>query len=241
MRTRATFSTLASALLAALLCGPVPQAHASDVDIAALCDRAAFAASASEDVPYDILRAITRVETGRSVDGIFAPWPWSANAAGEGAWFDTADEALRHVEAILASGRRNVDIGCFQLNHQWHADGFASLRDMIDPERNALYAARFLQRLFAELGDWDAAVAAYHSRTPDYAERYIARYRDVRADLPDAGAPQGRAARPRVTGPSPLSLEARPSLLTRAGGLSSQGAAPLLGMRPALPLFGDRP
>ncbi|HID67577.1 MAG TPA: lytic transglycosylase domain-containing protein [Roseibacterium sp.] len=215
---------------------------ASAPDIAALCDDAAFTAAQAEDVPYDILRAITRTETGRTVDGVFRPWPWAANAAGQGDWFDSAEAALRHVEGILASGRRNVDVGCFQLNHRWHADGFTSLRVMMDPEANARYAAQFLSQLYGEFGDWDAAVAAYHSRTPAYAARYMARFRDIRAALPDATPPPNTPpGRPRITGPSPLDFSARPTLANQGLGLALQRAAPLLSNIAARPLFGDRP
>lgn len=221
--------------------GSATLSGATAPEIADLCDRAALAASESEDVPLDILRAVTRTETGRSLDGALSPWPWTANAGGEGAWFETREEVLRHVEAILASGRRNVDVGCFQLNHRWHADAFSTLSDMIDPAANARYAAQFLQRLYVESGSWDSAVAAYHSRTPAYANRYMARFHEVLANLPDAPAQGTRRPREPVTGPSPLDFGARPSLLTRAGGLSTQGAAPLLSARSAQSLFGDLP
>lgn len=242
MRTRLNSNPLPAAILClTLLCGFGTGAYGNAPETAALCDRAARAASQSEQVPLGVLQSITRAETGRSLNGLVAPWPWAASANGDGAWFDSRDEALHHIESVLNSGSRDVDIGCFQLNHRWHADGFAYLRDMIEPESNARYAAQFLRWLQNEFGDWDAAVAAYHSRNSTYTARYMARFRDGQGNLPDAPPTQVDPTRAPVSGASPLDLDARLSLLPRAGGLNAQGAAPLLSAQPARSLFGDRP
>ncbi len=156
-------------------------------DQAAQCDDAARIAAAGSDVPLDILRAITRVETGRGTP--LMPWPWTLNQGGDGAWFDTPDQALSAAQGILDQGMTNLDIGCFQLNHRWHGTAFASLDAMFDPQANAAYAARFLSDLHRDTGDWPAAVAAYHSRTPENAERYLARVETVMADLTDTPQP----------------------------------------------------
>lgn len=248
MRSRPIAPSLTALLVAIVLgCSLGAPSHATAPDIAALCDRAALTAADTdtdtdtEEVPFDILRAITRVETGRSLDGFISAWPWAANASGDGAWFETEDAALRHVEIIIASGRHNLDVGCVQLNHRWHADDFSTLNEMIDPEANARYPARFPRRSHSEFGDGDAAVATHHSRTPACAARYQARFHDISAGLTDAPVLHGSPARAPVSGPSPLDLDSQPSLLTRASGLRSQSAAPLLSVRPALSLFGDRP
>jgi soluble lytic murein transglycosylase-like protein len=80
------------------------------------------------------------------------------------------------------------------LNYRWHASAFASVEDMLDPDRNALYAAGYLARHHARTGDWAAAAAAYHSATPEHAERYRARYEETVADL--GGAPPMRSETP---------------------------------------------
>lgn len=162
----------------------------------AICDRAAQRASRETGVPVEVLMAITRAETGRARDGQIRPWPWTINVQGEGRWFGTRQAAQHHVAATLAKGIRSFDLGCFQLNYRWHGTAFRSLDDMLDPVANALYAARFLSRLHEETGSWTEAAGAYHSRTPEYAERYKRRYRAMRAGVspgvseaePDAGA-----------------------------------------------------
>jgi hypothetical protein len=141
-------------------------------------------------VPLDILTAIMRVETGRAG----RPWPWALNFGGDGRWADTRDEATRLVETALDAGATNIDVGCFQLNIRWHGRAFRSVDDMIEPERNARYAAAFLTDLFAETGSWEGATGAYHSRDPDRAAAYASKVMAALDMPPDA--PLGAAADP---------------------------------------------
>lgn len=170
-------------LVAAAALVPGTAAHGRE-DPSNLCLRAASEASAETGVPYDVLLAISKVETGRDD----RPWPWTVNFGGDGKWFDSAADAEKGVAEALDNGATNVDLGCFQLNYRWHADGFASIADMLDPRRNAIYAARFLAQQYARTGDWARAAAAYHSGTPEYAEAYQAKFEAVYAGL-DAANP----------------------------------------------------
>ena len=56
---------------------------------------------------------------------------------------------------------------------------------MFDPDMNALYAARFLSELYREFGDWTGAAGAYHSRTPEYADRYKVKFQNTRIRVAD--------------------------------------------------------
>lgn len=185
------------------------------------CDTAALQAAESHDIPPQIMLAITRVETGREIEGVLTPWPWTVNHAGSGHWFNTAEEATEFVEGALADGATNLDIGCFQLNLRWHAQGFDNLTAMFDPALNASYAAGFLAQLYSDKGNWVDTVAAYHSSTPEHAEAYIAKVETVLADMPtQAETPAKRANR------FPL---LQPGLAGRLASLVPQGgsAAPL--------------
>ena len=62
---------------------------------------------------------------------------------------------------------RNIDVGCFQINLRSHPAAFSDLEQAFDPVANAQYAAKFLASLHARLGNWQDAVAAYHSATPE--------------------------------------------------------------------------
>ncbi|WP_435164478.1 transglycosylase SLT domain-containing protein [Falsirhodobacter sp. 1013] len=173
----------------------LPQAALAARDPALLCEQAAQVAARREGVPLDVMRALTLTETGHRRDGTLRPWPWAINRAGEGHWFQTEAEAMAFATSTLAQGARNFDVGCFQLNHRWHADGFPNLRMMFDPVENALYAARFLRRQYDQTGDWTRAAGAYHSLTPEHAQRYSARFAELREGL---DSPQVARAEARV-------------------------------------------
>jgi hypothetical protein len=147
---------------------PFPgHALAQPVRTPAACDAAAATAERSHRLPVGILGAIGRVESGRAdPDGRVAPWPWTIDAAGAGAYLPTADAAVAAVRALQRRGLRNIDVGCFQVNLAQHPDAFATLDAAFDPQVNADYAAGFLSALRERTGSWDAAVAAYHSAVP---------------------------------------------------------------------------
>lgn len=159
-------------------------------DPAEFCDQAARHISSETEVPLDILRAITRTETGRGKGKSIRPWPWTVNMQGKGVWFDTEDQARVFVFQHFKKGARSFDVGCFQINYRWHHKGFNSIEEMFDPILNARYAASFLTKLNAELGSWEKAVGAYHSRTREYAEQYLARYEEIRENLPKSKSSQ---------------------------------------------------
>ena len=114
------------------------------------------------------------------------------------AGFPIAAARLPMRKGCVPKAVRNLDIGCFQINLRWHGHAFASVAQMFDPLANARYAAEFLTDLHREFGDWDAAVAAYHSRTPHFATRYMERFHRIYAALTPDGQnhgprPEGRA------------------------------------------------
>jgi hypothetical protein len=159
-------------VLSMVSCLVVPGAGHALSDPTVLCRDAAAKAAKKTGVPYDVLVAITTVETGRNDQ----PWPWTVNFGGDGRWYDSAAEAALSVDQALRDGATNIDIGCFQLNYRWHASAFGSLDDMLDPEQNASYAAEFLSQHYAKTGDWALAAAAYHSGTPEFAEAYQSKF-----------------------------------------------------------------
>ncbi|MCJ8140552.1 transglycosylase SLT domain-containing protein [Falsirhodobacter halotolerans] len=167
----------------------LPSMAMAATDPAAMCEQAAQIAAREEGVPFDVMRALTLTETGRRQDGALRPWAWAVNRAGEGQWFDTREQALAFAESSLRQGARNFDVGCFQLNHRWHGDAFRDLAAMFDPVTNARYAARYLREQFATTGDWTAAAGAYHSFTPEFAQRYSARFAQLRGGMADMPAP----------------------------------------------------
>jgi len=196
--------------------GAIPglAATESPVATAATCERVAEEAARRSGVPVSVLKAITLTETGRKTEGKFRPWPWTVNMEGAGHWFDTLDEARAYVFKEFKRGARSFDVGCFQINYKWHNEAFSSIDEMFDPLANALYAAKFLSDLYTETGSWNAAAGAYHSRTKEYADRYAARFADLRqryaAQDGAQGAPTGLAAMTRA--PAQMPYEGIPDI-----------------------------
>jgi hypothetical protein len=166
-----------------------------------VCDTAARQVAQETNVPLSVLRSITRTETGRARGGQLQPWPWTVNMEGKGHWFETEDAARAYVFKEFRRGARSFDVGCFQINFKWHGENFRSIDQMFDPIENARYAARFLTRLHSETGDWSRAAGAFHSRTPKYAEKYRARFDNIRKSMADVPNPMPRMASIQSTPP----------------------------------------
>lgn len=199
---------------------------------AQLCDLAAQTAARRHDVPLDVLRAVALVETGQSRNGTLEPWPWAINTGGPGHWPQSRSAALELVRATLEGGKRNVDLGCFQINYRWHGQNFASLDEMIDPETNADYAARLLRQHKTRLGSWEAAAGAYHSGTAALAARYIARFRTLR----DRAQPPAQMQL-ATHAPEPLRRENSYTLLQPAGEQRLGSIVPMNSANAAGPLI----
>jgi hypothetical protein len=171
-----------------------------DVAQATLCTTAVQEAEHHQSLPRGLLGTIAKVESGRPISGLsdVRAWPWTINADGTGLFFDSRAAAVAWAEQGLARGVRLMDVGCMQVNLQYHPGAFHSLDEAFDPIANVAYAARFLQQLGTETnGDWNLATGLYHSRTPDLA----AAYRNRVAEM-GAGILSG------IGGPEPLYMRA---------------------------------
>jgi hypothetical protein len=164
-----------SALIALLLLVALPSvAVAATTQPASACLDAAAAAERAWRLPKSLVAAIGRVESGRvnPATGRVLPWPWTVNANGSGSFFATQTEAVRFVRSLQANGVRVIDVGCFQVDLFYHPAAFASLEEAFEPAANANYAARFLNALHAQTGNWPSAVARYHSALALEGENY---------------------------------------------------------------------
>lgn len=127
--------------------------------------------------PTGLMQAIALVESGRSdaTTGAKFAWPWTVHAEGRGRYFASKAAAVSAVRKLQAKGVSNIDVGCMQVNLYYHGDQFDSIEAALDPVRNAVYAARFLKRLYDAKGSWNKAVALYHSSTPKLNRPYRAK------------------------------------------------------------------
>ncbi|WP_162915198.1 transglycosylase SLT domain-containing protein [Desertibaculum subflavum] len=158
------------------------------------CGAAIERAARLTGVPVSLLRAIGEVESGVQLGERRVAWPWAVND-GRSLFFRNRAAAAAHVDALVAAGKSNVDIGCLQVNWHWHGEAFDAPADMLDPAANALYAARYLAALRRELGSWAAAVSAYHSRRETRAGAYRCRVASrLRPELRPSDCGQHRRA-----------------------------------------------
>lgn len=165
------------------------------------CETLAASAARAADIPEGLLPAIARAESGGGPRR--SAWPWTLNVQGQGAYFETREAALARLREVLASGVRNVDVGCMQINFRWHGHEFATIEDMMDPVANTRYAARFMGELHGRFGDWMVAARHYHSADPERGAAYLARVQRL-ASLEDLASGQGgQVARAFAAGPSP--------------------------------------
>ena len=152
-----------------LLCCLAHQVLAADP-----CSVAIAEAEKARGTAPGLLAAIGVVESGR-LDPLTrrrTPWPWTVTSEGVGTFYSSKPEAIRAVETLRARGTNSIDVGCMQVNLLHHPDAFRTLDDAFDPAANTRYAARFLKSLFARLGEWPKAAAAYHSLTPTLGAQY---------------------------------------------------------------------
>jgi len=128
-------------------------------------------------IPQRLLDSISLVESGRwdKERQKVVAWPWTIDAGGQGRFFATKAEAIEAVKRLRAQGVKNIDVGCMQVNLQYHPTAFASIEDAFDPAANVAYAARFLKGLFEATEHWPTAASYYHSQTPALAQEYLGR------------------------------------------------------------------
>ncbi len=132
------------------------------------------------NIPKDLLRSISIVESGkwnREYKMTFA-WPWIVGIDGKGEYFKSYGEAAAFLRKAVARGE-NVDIGCHQINWKYHGHHFNKPEELLHPKINAAYAAHFLIEKFNSAKDWSKAVAHYHSHTPEFGDRYLKKVHSV--------------------------------------------------------------
>lgn len=219
-----------SSALAKIACGfwlfwALPVFAAPDPSrIASICEAAASQAAQRYGIPVSVMQALTLTETGRKLNGQMRPWPWTINYDGRGYWFENLAQAYDFVLNKIPKHKESFDLGCFQINAKWHGDAFGSKREMLDPNLNADYAARFILSLLPEFRTWEKAAGAYHSRTPKFAQRYERLFASHLASLGNQ-RPQGALPLPKAL-PTPEPVKVRQSLLGQSLNWDAESPSP---------------
>lgn len=140
-----------------------------------LCEPLIREAERAEGIPPGLLLAIGRAESGVDTSWGRIVWPWALNIAGRSVFLQTRAEALRHAkESIRTDPRRFIDLGCLQVNWQYHREWLKDPENVLDPNWNVAYGARLLRNLAAQHGSWEKAVGFYHSGNPQRQAIYLA-------------------------------------------------------------------
>ncbi|KWA08132.1 transglycosylase SLT domain-containing protein [Burkholderia territorii] len=148
---------------------------------AALAERRGGWACARAAVPFELLH--TNVDP-KILAGIALnesnyrgrAWPWTLNVAGQGFYFKSREEAYKAVEALLAHGRTDFDVGLMQVNWRYHGKRFASAWDALAPASNVAVAEAILTENFAKTDSVAKAIAYYHSANPNPGRSYLTRF-----------------------------------------------------------------
>lgn len=139
----------------------------------ALCEAYIHHHERQHGIPHNLLRAISRIESGRNIAGQgTVAWPWTINANGKPYVLNTKAEAIAKVRELRAKGITSIDVGCMQINLRHHPGAFASLEEAFDPQKNIAYAAQFLKEKMEAQGNWQNAVAHYHSASAIHNQPY---------------------------------------------------------------------
>ncbi|MDR0968465.1 MAG: transglycosylase SLT domain-containing protein [Holosporaceae bacterium] len=139
-----------------------------------LCENEIANAERKYGIPYRLLMAIGTVESGRLTKESKAkrPYPWTICAGGKSYFFSTKSAAIAAVKRLMGQGKRNIDVGCMQVNLMHHGKAFKNLEEAFTPKYNVDYAARFFTELKNAHNSWTHAVGYYHSHAAKYYKPY---------------------------------------------------------------------
>ncbi len=114
-------------------------------------------------LPEGILHAIAQVESRCH--------PYAVSAGGRSHYFSSLPEAAQFVMR-LGARKRNLNVGCMQLNFSSHRHSFADTYEMVHPELNIIHAAKMIIRFYSKYGSWERAVRTYNCGNPHGAKKY---------------------------------------------------------------------
>lgn len=128
------------------------------------------------NIPDGLLLSMSLTESGKKINGgEFISWPWTINRKGKGKFFKNKMIAINYVKNYVNNGKKNIDIGCMQVNHMYHPNAFSNFYEAFDPDKNVEWAANTLISLYSKFGSWKDAVGYYHSYRKSKRKKYSAK------------------------------------------------------------------
>lgn len=138
----------------------------------------------SYDLPVPLLYAIALKESGKTVDGEFQPHPYAIGIGADksmdqlshqGLYFDSKEEAVYALQALLEAGYLNLGLGMMQVNIMANPDIVENYADLFDPELNMKAAGQVIQYC-KRFGTVDRLLSCYSHGDPNAegGKRYAA-------------------------------------------------------------------
>ena len=134
------------------------------------------------NLPYKLLTSISLVESGLKKNDKFVSWPWTLNVSGKSKFFETKEQALDYLIKNIKK-KKNIDVGCMQISTKYHINEFKNLNNILDPEHNVKYAAKFLKSLYKKHKRWNEAISRYHSSKPQKKEKYLKKVKNYWSNI----------------------------------------------------------
>lgn len=118
-------------------------------------------------IPAHLLTAISTAETGHyaPLARQTFPWPWTLKTDGKTYYYVSEEMALAHLHNLLRDGKKDVSVGCMQVNLQHNPNAFKTPEDAFIPSKNIDVAARALRQSYDITHSWKAAVTHYDTST----------------------------------------------------------------------------
>ena len=134
------------------------------------------------NLPYKLLTSISLVESGLKKNDKFVSWPWTLNVSGKSKFFETKEQALDYLIKNIKKNK-NIDVGCMQISTKYHINEFKNLNNILDPNHNVKYAAKFLKSLYKKNKRWNEAISRYHSSEPQKKEKYLKKVKNYWSNI----------------------------------------------------------
>ena len=135
-------------------------------------------------IPENLLLSVSLTESGRRIkNGEFISWPWTINKKGKGKFFNNKVKAVNYVKEYTKKGKKNIDLGCMQVNFMYHPNAFKNFYEAFDPDKNVQWAATMLKSLYIKFGTWESAVGYYHSYRKTKRKKYSQKVFNTLASL----------------------------------------------------------
>jgi len=134
------------------------------------------------NLPYKLLTSISLVESGLKKNDKFISWPWTLNVSGKSKFFETKEQALDYLIKNIKK-KKNIDVGCMQISTKYHINEFKNLNNILDPDHNVKYAAKFLKSLYKKHKRWNEAISRYHSSEPQKKEKYLKKVKNYWSNI----------------------------------------------------------